>query len=135
EIYIFPYIREYASERDTLSSIWGAVQLFPDGCDELMKLLEADDDNEFNVELLADHRDGIAIYSPQTADGYAHNVGIAFEIGYSTVVVLFPYVTDGRCERPITVYVDGDAMPDGELETLIGLIISTLEEMISEPAQ
>ncbi|MDO8490081.1 MAG: hypothetical protein Q7S47_01540, partial [bacterium] len=27
EIYIFPYIREYASERDTLSSIWGAVQI------------------------------------------------------------------------------------------------------------
>ncbi|MDO8490334.1 MAG: hypothetical protein Q7S47_02875, partial [bacterium] len=30
EIYIFPYIREYASERDTLSSIWGAVQAFGD---------------------------------------------------------------------------------------------------------
>ncbi|MDO8489904.1 MAG: hypothetical protein Q7S47_00635, partial [bacterium] len=52
EIYIFPYIREYASERDTLSSIWGAVH----SLDGARPRITGDDLQDF-IDSLADWKE------------------------------------------------------------------------------
>ncbi len=98
------------------------------GCaNGLTRLLEEHWTDGFDPDLVADHRDG-RVMMAWTNDGYSWYAGIVIEVSGVEAAILFPHVTGGRVDRPVSAYAR-EPISREELDSAALLFLDTLEEM------